>query len=35
VLGRECDEVQETLKKCWAITRKCLLGVGIPDSRKY
>ena len=35
VLGRECDEVQEILKKCWAITRKCLLGVGVPESRKY
>ena len=34
-LGRECDEVQETLKKCWAKARRHLLNVGIPDSRKY
>ena len=34
-LGRECDEVQEILKSCWATTRHHLLGVGIPDPRKY
>ena len=34
-LGRECDEVQEILKRCWAKARRHLLGVGIPDIRKY
>jgi len=34
-LGRECDEVQEILKRCWAKARLHLLGVGIPDPRKY
>ncbi|MDE2843869.1 MAG: urease accessory protein UreD [Chloroflexota bacterium] len=34
-LGRDCDEVQKILRRCWAKARLHLLGVGIPDPRKY